>query len=87
MMPELVVDGIVLAPVIVALIELFKRLGMPVDLAPWANGVLSLAGYGVVVLIAQQPDLIEPVKIALNAVIVFLTGAGLYTTIKHVLRR
>lgn len=85
-MPELMVDGILLAPIVVALIELFKRLGMPLEYALWANGALSLLGYGLVVLIVQQPELVEPVKIGLNALVVFLVGAGLYSSVKYALR-
>lgn len=75
---ELMIGSVALAPVIVALIELFKKIGMPVQYAPWVNGLLSVVGYGLVVLIAQQPTYEQPIIVVLTMLVVFLSSAGLY---------
>ena len=77
-MPELAIGGILLAGIIVGLIQAAKKLGMPISWAPWANGVLSVGGYVLVVLVTQQPDLLAPVTLVLNAVVIFLAAAGFY---------
>lgn len=84
-MPDvsLQIGSILLVPVIVAIIEVAKRLGMPVEYAPWANGALSVLAYGAVVLVAQRPDLLQPLTYALTAIVIFLSAAGFYDTAKR----
>lgn len=86
-LPELVVGGILLVPIIVALVELAKSVGLPTQYAPWLNGVLSLAAYGLVVLVAQVPDALEPVTYGLNALIIFLSAAGFYDRAQAILKK
>ncbi len=81
-MPDLVLGGILLAPIIAALVELAKRYGLPPDKAPFANLLLSaLAGFQVLV-VQNKPELLSPVALALQVLILFLAAAGVYTTSK-----
>ena len=75
---DLSIGSIALIPVIVALVELAKQVGLPADYAPWLTGVLSVAGYALVQLVAARPDLLEPVTIGLTGLIIFLAATGLY---------
>ena len=86
-MPELAIGGIVLAGIIVGVIQLAKKLGLPTEYAPWLNGFLSVAGYALVVLVTQMPHLLEPVTLVLNALVVFLAAAGLYDRGQAILSR
>lgn len=77
-MPTLQVGTILLAPVIVGLVEMAKKLGLPSKYAPWLNGGLAVLGYGLVVLTELVPGSLEFASYGLNALVVFLLGAGLY---------
>jgi len=82
-MDELSIGGILLVPVIVAIVELAKKVGLPSDYAPYANAALTVVGYVGMVLLGQYPEYTEIAVHALNAVILFLTAAGFYTTASH----
>ena len=47
---DLTIGVIPLALVIVALVEVAKRAGLPSQYAPWLNAVLAVAGYALVLL-------------------------------------
>jgi len=81
-MPELVIGGILLGPVLVALIQAFKHYGLPEQYAPFANlGLSALAGL-LVLVVQMKPELLTPVTLALQVLILFLSTAGYYTTAK-----
>lgn len=91
---ELVVGGIALLPIIVALVEGLKRIGLPTKYAPLANAVLSVLGYGIMVvlgldiaqgLVVAGMPLPEFVGHVLTALIVFLGAAGLYDRTQNIL--
>ena len=84
---ELVIGGIALAPIIVALIELAKRLGLPSGYAPYLNAVLSVIAYVAVYYLGLYPGYTDWVVIGLNILLIFLSGAGLYTTVKHFVKK
>ena len=67
------------APIIVALIALLKRAGLPSQYAPWANVVLSVAFVALVAVTGVYPEIQQPVTTALNIIVAVLTAAGLYT--------
>jgi hypothetical protein len=75
---ELQIGAIALAPVIVALLEVFKVLGLPVKYAPWISGALSVLGYALVIVIQRDPSLLEPIGYVLNALVIFLVATGFY---------
>ena len=77
-MPELQLAGVLLAPVVVALVGVAKKLGMPVKYAPWLNGGLSVLFYGLMVLAQLVPGSIEPMTYGVNALVIFLAAAGFY---------
>lgn len=74
-------NGIELAPLVVALVELAKLAGLPVQYARWVNAALSVGAYALVALVGQRPDLTEPVSMVLSALMIFLTAAGLYDSV------
>jgi hypothetical protein len=84
-LPELTIGGILLSPIIVGLVELTKLLGLPAHWARWLAALLSIIAYAGVYLIDQRPTLLEPTTIALNALVIFLTTAGLYHQAKAAL--
>lgn len=77
---DLTIGGIALIPVIVALVELAKMLGLPVDFAPWLTGALAVVGYVLVILVTAHPEFLQAVTVGLTAVIIFLSATGLYKT-------
>lgn len=71
--------GVALAPVIVAIIELLKRTGIVKDdWAAWVNAGLSVAAYFAVWYVGQYPESLSVASVIINALVVFLTGAGVY---------
>jgi len=81
------VGEILLVPIIVGLVALVRQLGMPKEYAPWLNGVLSLGGYGLMVLVLKKPEALEPATYGLNALIIFLMNAGFYDRIQPLFRK
>ena len=84
---ELIIGGIALAPIIVALIELAKSLGLPSKYAPFLNAALSVVAYVGVYLLGVYPGYTDWVVIALNILLIFLSGAGFNTTAKWILKK
>lgn len=82
----LIIGGVALAPIIVALIEMLKALGVPVKYAPWINGLLSLVGYGAVMFLTLKPEYTSVAMWVLGGLIVFLTAAGFYDRAKATVR-
>ena len=83
-MPELVIGGILLVPVIVGLVEFAKSLGLPSQYAPLLNAVLSAIAY-IGISLFGWADL-ELTALVVNVIIIFLTAAGFYTTSKFIAR-
>jgi predicted neutral ceramidase superfamily lipid hydrolase len=80
---ELMLGTVALAPIIVALVQVFKALGVPSKYAPWFNAALSVLAYALIVAVERDPMLAEPVNILLNALVIFLSAAGLYETARY----
>lgn len=78
--PELVIGGIFMAPIVIALVELAKRIGMKTEFAPWLNGIISVLFYGVTVLIKERPDLEAIFVTITSGLLLFLFNAGVYDT-------
>lgn len=83
---DLTINGIALLPIIVAVVELAKRLGLKTDYAPWLTGVLSVLGYVLVQGVKVYPEYTNYVVMVLTAVLVFLSSTGLYTVGKNVIQ-
>jgi hypothetical protein len=77
-MPELQLVGIAAAPVVVALVGMAKALGMDTKYAPWVNGGLSMAFYGLMILTQLVPGSVTALTYGLNALVIFLAAAGFY---------
>lgn len=78
-MPELIVGGIALSPIIVALVELAKRYGnLSTEHAPLLNGLLTVGALAFVVFIQNNPTHTDIATLAIYGVTLFLGNAGLY---------
>ena len=76
--PNLQIGTVLLVPIIVALIEAFKAVGLPSQHAPWVNAILTVLGYGAVMLLERFPGY-EPVAVmALTMLMIFLGAGGFY---------
>ena len=82
-LPNLNIGAVALSPIIVALVQIARHFGLKVTWAPWLAALLALAAYAAVILLEQQPQLLDPVAIALNALVIFLTTTGFYTSVKN----
>jgi hypothetical protein len=78
MPPELHLDGLLLVPVIVAIIEALKALGVPTKYTPWINAVLSVVFYILLIFVTAHPDYLTAATIGINGLMVFLAAAGFY---------
>ena len=76
--PNLEIGTIALIPVIVAIIEAFKAGGLPAKYAPWANAVLTVLGYVVVMLLQKYPTYEPTAIVALTMLGIFLAAGGFY---------
>jgi hypothetical protein len=82
-MPELTIGAIALAPVIAALVEGAKHIGLPSQFAPLLNAILSVVAYLVVsVYLIAHPEAVQITTVIVNALVIFLGAAGVYTTAK-----
>jgi len=82
---DLILEGVALAPIISAIIEVAKKLGLDVKYAPWLNAALSVLAFALIVVINNNPTLAQPAVIAVNALVIFLTTAGFYDRAKAIL--
>ncbi len=87
MVPELQIQSLLLAPIIVAIIYALTTLGVPNKFAPWLNAVLSLAFYVLMIFVTAQPEYLQAVNILLNGLMVFLAAAGFYDRAQATLSR
>jgi hypothetical protein len=81
---DLTVGGLALVPVIAALCQAAKSMGLPVKYVPVLNAVLSVLAYALVVLVTQQPDTVPTITVIINGIVVALGAAGLYSTAKFI---
>jgi len=72
------IGGILIGPIVAALIELFKAIGMPVKYAPWANVALSAAFWFLAQAYGYLPEYGTWIVAVLQVAIVILTTAGFY---------
>jgi hypothetical protein len=80
---ELMLGTVALAPLIAALVQVIKALGVKAEYAPWFNAALSVLAYALIVAVQRDPALAEPVNVLLNALVIFLSAAGFYETVRH----
>ncbi len=81
---EIYIGSIALAPLIVALVQVAKGFGFPSEYAPWLNATLTVIAYAVMLVVQANPQLEQPVTIALNVLVTFLTAAGIYDVGKNI---
>ena len=81
-MEDLIIGGIALGPIITALVQLAKKFGLPSGYAPYLNAGLSVLGYFGMVMLGLHPGFTEWVVVVLQILIIFLSAAGVYSTVK-----
>jgi len=74
----IVIGGIAIAPLVVGLVALAKRLGLPDQYAPWANGSLAVLAVIAAKVLELYPQYTEYFTIVATAVMVFLSASGVY---------
>lgn len=76
---ELIFGGVPLGALVVGLIALLKKLGLPIEYAPWVNGGLAAVGFSVVMyIVPSYPEIVPYLEAATGAIVVFLTASGIY---------
>lgn len=85
-LPPLEFGGIALAPVIVAVVELLKRVGLPTQYAPVANAVLSALVYVGITYVNAGTIPAGLVGYVLNTLLYFLSAYGLYSGFKATIK-
>ena len=81
--PELTIGTVALIPIIVAVIEGFKKAGLPASWAPWANAVLTVVGYIVVLLLEKYPGYEPTAIMAVTMLGIFLAAGGFYEVVSR----
>ncbi len=75
----IMIGGIAIAPLVVALVALAKKLGLPAEYAPYANGGLAVALWLVATqVVGLNPAVDEVVKVVAAAVVIFLSASGVH---------
>lgn len=74
----IVIGGISLAPLVVGLVALAKKLGLPTQYAPWLNGILAVLAVVAGQFFQIYPQYTEYFVLAATAVITFLSASGVY---------
>ena len=72
------IGGVLIGPIVAALIELLKAVGLPVKYAPWANIALSAVFWFLAQAYGYLPEYGTWIVAVLQVVIVILTAAGFY---------
>lgn len=76
---EIVIGGVSLSALIVGIVNLLKRAGLPDNKAPYAAGIVALIGYLVVYWLLPAYPAIEPaLKVITGAVVAFLGASGIH---------
>ena len=75
---NLTIGGIPLVGIIIGLVALGKKLGVPKKYAPYVNGALSVAAYLAVSFLQQYPAYTEIAKVVVFATAIFLVSSGVY---------
>lgn len=74
----IMVGGIALAPLVVGLVALAKKIGLPEQYAPWANGALAVVAVVGAQFMELYPDYTQYFVMAATAVMTFLSASGVY---------
>ena len=80
-MPEIFIGSIAIAPVIVALVALFRWIGLPGAYAPYANAALSVLFVVLSIYLGYNPAALPTVETALSMLTAFLAAAGFYNIV------
>ena len=75
----IMIGGIAIAPLVVALVALAKKIGLPDEYAPYANGGLAVVLWLVATqVVGMNPVVDEVVKVVAAAVVIFLSASGVH---------
>ena len=75
---DLKVGDIVLLPLIVAIVEGAKEVGLPTKWARLLTGLLCVGGYALMLLVQAYPEYAQYVTMVLTAGSLFFASTGLY---------
>jgi hypothetical protein len=75
---DLTLFDIALMPLIVAIVQVAKNLGMPTKWAPLLTGLLAIGGYILSQQVIINPAIAPIVEYWLNVLLVFLGATGIY---------
>jgi len=76
---EVMFGGVSLSVLVVGLVNLAKKFGLPADYAPYLNGVLATIGFVLVTSVVPSYPEVEPIlKIIAGAVLTFLAASGIH---------
>ncbi|MFQ5855215.1 MAG: hypothetical protein ACE5LU_06185 [Anaerolineae bacterium] len=82
------IGGVLIAPLVAAIIELFKAFGMPVKYAGLLNVVLSLIFWAIARAFNVYPEHQTWIAVVLQVAVIILTAAGFYEeVIKRITKR
>ena len=74
----IVVGSVAFAPIVSAIIDLAKKIGLPVKLAPWLNLLLSIVVVVVWQLVSMGHLDTASVEMAASVIVGFLAAFGVY---------
>ena len=83
----IMIGGIALAPLVVGLVALAKKIGLPDEYAPWANGGLVVVAVVGAKMMELYPQYTDYFVLAATAVMVFLSASGVYQFSKTTIQK
>lgn len=75
---DLAIGNVAIVPVIIGLVSLAKKAGMPTKYAPFLAGALGMLGFGLVRFLQFYPGFVETAQYVGNGVLIFLVTSGVY---------
>lgn len=83
-MSEIFIGSIAAGPLVAALVQLAKGLGLEPKYCPYLNAALSCIAYVAGLLLVSHPEYAGPTTIALNVIVTFLVAAGVYDVASNI---
>lgn len=84
---ELKIGDVLLLPLIMAIVEGAKTVGMPVEWARWLTGLLAVLFYGLMMVYNAMPEYQTYITALITVIGLFLGTTGLYTFTKSAMQR
>lgn len=82
------IGSVIIGPLVAAIVEALKAVGMPVSYAPWANTALAVVFWFIAQAFDVLPEYQTWIVAVLQILVIILTAAGFYEeAVKRVVKQ